>query len=191
MMDEASLSHWFKTEVLPLERALMAFLRRHWRNPEDLVDFRQDIYERVLTACAQNGLPQNTKAYLFVTARNHVVNQARRQQVIFFELVADMEGVEQEFDMFETDRRFDARDELRRTMAAMDLLPTRCRHVVRLRRVEGLSAKETADHLGISLSSVEKEFTRGLCAITDYLLGGPSRMRRHFSIARIRKEKLQ
>jgi RNA polymerase sigma-70 factor (ECF subfamily) len=76
-------------------------------------------------------------------------------------------------------------------MAAMDLLPTRCRDVVRLRRVEGLSAKETADHLGISLSSVEKEFTRGLRAITDYLLGGPSRMRRHFSIARIRKEKLQ
>lgn len=191
MLDEASLAHWFKTEILPLERALTAFLRRNWRNHEDIIDFRQDIYERVLSAAAENGLPQSAKAYLFVTARNHVVNQARRQQVVSFELVADMEQVEQHFDMFATDRHLSARDELRRTRDAMELLPVRCREVIRLRRVDGLSAREVADQLEISLSSVEKEFTRGMRAITDYLLGGPSRMRRHFSVTRMRKEKLQ
>src|SRR6185369_8229772 len=102
-----------------------------------------------------------------------------------------MEGLEQEFDMFSSDRHLTARDELRRTVAAMELLPARCSEVIRLRRVDGLSAKETADQLGISLSSVEKEFTRGMRAITDYLLGGPSKMHRHFSVARRRKEKLQ
>jgi RNA polymerase sigma-70 factor (ECF subfamily) len=190
MIDEASLEAWFRTEILPLERALMAFLRRHWRNSEDLIDFRQDIYERVLAVAAENGFPQSAKAYLFVTARNHIVNQVRRSQVVSFELVADMEGVERDFDMFATDRHLTARDELRRTMAAMELLPPRCGEVIRLRRVEGLSAKETAEHLGVSLSSVEKEFTRGMRAITDYLLGGPSRMRRHFSVVRMRREKL-
>jgi RNA polymerase sigma-70 factor (ECF subfamily) len=109
--------------------------------------------------------------------------------VVSFELVADMEEVEQEFDMFATERQLSARDELRRTMAAMDLLPARCAEVIRMRRVEGLSAKETAEQLGISLSSVEKEFTRGMRSITDTLLGGPSTMRRHFSAARLRKEK--
>ena len=189
MVDEASLSQWFKTEILPLERALMAFLRRHWRSSEDLIDFRQDIYERVLAAAAENGLPQSARAYLFVAARNHVVNQYRRQQVVSFELVADMEEVSQDFDMFATDRHLSARDELRRTKAALDLLPARCREVIRLRRIEGHSAKETAECLGVSLSTVEKEFTHGMRAITDYLLGGPQRMRRHFSVTRIRKER--
>jgi RNA polymerase sigma factor (sigma-70 family) len=190
MVDEASLSQWFKTEVLPLERALMAFLRRHWRESEDLIDFRQDIYERVLAAAAENGLPQNANAYLFVAARNHIVNQYRRQQVVSFELVSDMEEVKQELDMFATDRHLSARDELRRTKAALDLLPVRCREVIRLRRVEGFSAKDTAEYLNVSLSTGEKEFTHGMRAITDYLLGGPQRMHRHFSVARIRKERL-
>jgi RNA polymerase sigma-70 factor (ECF subfamily) len=190
MVDEASLARWFKTEILPLERALMAFLRRHWRNHDELIDFRQDIYERVLSAAAENGLPQNAKAYLFVTARNHVVNHVRRQQVVSFELVADMEGIERDFDMFATDRHMTARDELRRTQAAFDLLPARCREVIRLRRVEGCSAKETAECLNVSLSTVEKEFTHGMRAITDYLLGGPQKMRRHFTVTRMRKERL-
>lgn len=189
MVDEASLSQWFKTEILPLERSLMVFLRRHWRAPEDLIDFRQDIYERVLAAAAENGLPQSAKAYLFVTARNHLINQVRRQQVVSFELVADMEGVDQEVDIFAADRNLDARDELRRIAAALDLLPARCREVIRLRRIDGLSSKEAAAQLNVSLSTVEKEFTHGMRAITDYLLGGPRRMRRHFSVARIRKER--
>jgi RNA polymerase sigma factor (sigma-70 family) len=92
--------------------------------------------------------------------------------------------------MFATDRHLSARDELRRTKAALDLLPVRCREVIRLRRVEGFSAKDTAEYLNVSLSTVEKEFTHGMRAITDYLLGGPQRMHRHFSVARIRKERL-
>jgi RNA polymerase sigma-70 factor (ECF subfamily) len=188
MIDEAILSQWFKTEILPLERSLMAFLRRHWRISEDLVDFRQDIYERVLAAAAEKGLPQSAKAYLFITARNHLINKARREQVVSFELVADMEGIEQDFDMFATERHLNARDELRKAQAAFDLLPARCREVIRLRRVEGYSARQTADELNVSLSTVEKEFTHGMRAITDYLLGGPGGMRRHFTVARMRKE---
>ena len=191
MLDDASLEAWFKTEVLPLERALMAFLRRHWRNADDLVDFRQDIYERMLANAAENGLPQSAKAYLFVTARNHMINQVRRQQVVSFELVADMERVEQEFDMFATDRHMTARDELRRTAAAMERLPARCREVIHLRRIEGLSAKETADHLNVSLSTVEKEFTHGMRAMTDYLLGSRGPPRRHFTKARLTRERIR
>ena len=188
MVDEAGLERWFKTEILPLERALMAFLRRHWRGHEDLIDFRQDIYERVLSAASENGIPQNTKAYLFTTARNHIVNQYRRGQVVSFELVADMEEVSQEFDMFATERHLSARDELRRTEAALQLLPARARDVIRLRRIDGLSAKETAEALNVSLSTVEKEFTHGMRAITDYLLGGPQKARRHFTVTRMRRE---
>jgi RNA polymerase sigma-70 factor (ECF subfamily) len=188
MIDEAGLNHWFKTEILPLERALIAFLRRNWRNPEDLIDLRHDIYERVLAAAAETGLPQSPKAYLFVTARNHLVNQARRQQVVSFELVANIEDVDQEFDIFVTERHLNARDELRRVAAAMELLPARCREVVRLRRIHGLSVRQTATELNINLSTVEKEFTKGLRAITDYLLGGPQDLRRHFSVRRMRRE---
>lgn len=189
MVDDATLKAWFSEEVLPLERALMAFLRRHWRDHAELIDFRQDVYEKVLAAAAEMGLPQNTKAYVFTTARNHLINISRRQQIVSFELVSDLEEVGRERDMFATDRHMNARDDLRRTGAALDALPARCREVIRLRKVEGYSSYETAMELNVSISTVEKELTFGMRAITDHLLGGPNSRRRPLRRLRLDKER--
>lgn len=189
MVDDQTLKRWFCEEVLPLERSLMTFLGRHWRSHGDLIDFRQDIYENVLAAAAASGLPQNTKAYVFVTARNALINASRRQQVVSFELVADLEEVQQDHDMFATDRHLHARDELRRTQEALDLLPPRCREVVRLHKVEGYSSRETATQLNLNISTVEKELTYGMRAITDHLLGGPKRSRRPLQRLRRARER--
>jgi RNA polymerase sigma-70 factor (ECF subfamily) len=189
MVDDQTLRAWFCEEVLPLERSLMYFLSRHWRTHGDLIDFRQDVYEKVLAAAAEGGLPQNTKAYVFVAARNALINASRRQQVVSFELVADLEEVQQDHDMFATDRHMNARDELRRTQAALEALPARCREVVRLRKVEGYSAQEIADQLDVSISTVEKEITYGMRAITDQLLGGSYRARRPLQRLRRAKER--
>ena len=168
----------------------MAFLRRHWRNPDDLVDFRQDVYEKVLGAVAKSEIPLNAKAYLFVTARNTLINATRRAAVVSFDLVADLEEVQQDHDMFATDRALTARDELRRTQAAMDALPPRCREVVRLRKVEGYSTIDTAEQLGVSVSTVEKDITSGMRFLTDHLLGGsPSRGKPLARLRRARQER--
>jgi RNA polymerase sigma-70 factor (ECF subfamily) len=174
MVDDDALKAWFCNDVLPLERMLMAFLRRHWRASGDLADFRQDVYEKMLAAAAEHGLPQNTKAYLLVTARNMLINASRRARIVSFELVSDLEELNQEFDMFAVDRQMNARDELRKTQAAMEALPARCREVVRLRKVEGYSVHETAERLNVSVSTVEKDLTFGLRALTNHLLGGSS-----------------
>ncbi len=189
MADDAALRKWFCEEVLVLERALMVFLRRHWRNHGDLVDIRQDVYEKMLAAAAEGGMPQNTKAYLFVTARNTLINMSRRQQVVSFELVADLEEVQQEQDMFATDRHMSARDELRQTQAALNSLSARCREAIRLHKVEGYSTQETAARLSVSISTVEKEITHGMRAITDHLLGGPKPVRRPLERLRANRER--
>lgn len=189
MLDDATLKAWFCEEVLPLERALTAFLRRHWRNHSDLIDFRQDIYEKLLAAAAQSGIPGNAKAYLFVTARNHLINISRRAAVVSIELVAELEDAHLQHDVLATDRHLNARDELRKAQAALDALPPRCREIIRLRKVEGYSAQETASYLGVSISTVEKEITYGMRAITDHLLGGSKPARRPLQGLRGRRER--
>lgn len=174
MVDDQVLKRWFCEEVLPLERQLMAFLRHHGRGLGDLIDFRQDVYEKILAAAAQNGLPQNSRAYVMVTARNMLINATRRSKIVSFELVADLEELDLDADMFATERQMNARDELRKTQAAMDALPARCREVVRLCKVEGHSVQETAMVLRVSRSLVEKELTSGMRAISNHLLGSTS-----------------
>ena len=187
IVDEAALNAWFCSEVLPLERALTGYIRRNWRQHADIIDLRQDIYERAL-AGARGGIPVHTRHYLFTVARNHLINQARRGQIVSIELVADMTEFDSEFDRFGTERQLDARDELRRTQQGLDQLPPRCREVVWLRKVEGLSTRETADRLGISIDTVEKQITQGMRALVDFMLGGTGRIRRPFYASRLARK---
>jgi RNA polymerase sigma factor (sigma-70 family) len=183
MVNDDALNAWFKREVLPLESALMAFLRRNWRVTDDIPDLRQDIYERVLSG-ARGGLPLEVRSYVFTVARNHLVNHAKRGQIVSFELVADMAFLDVEIDRFRTERQLTARDELRRAQAGLDRLPERCREVVWLRKVEGLSTRQTAERLGISIDTVEKQITLGMRALVDFMLGGSGRIVRSSGSAR-------
>ncbi|MFA5964873.1 MAG: RNA polymerase sigma factor [Sphingomonas sp.] len=188
MVEDAALNAWFCREVLPLEAALTRFIQRNWRMAEDVIELRQDIYERALNG-ARDALPANTRAFVFTVARNHLINNAMRARIVSFELVADLEGVVPANDLFATDRLLDARDQLRRARAGMDALPPRCRDVVRLRKVEGLTTQETADRLGVGLDTVERQLTLGMRALVDFMLGGTGKIRRAPAIRRRRSDK--
>ena len=177
MVDERRLNRWFCEAVLPLEAAITRFIRRNWNDEAEVVDLRQEIYERALVG-ARAGIPTHTRQYLYTVARNHLINRAKRQQIVSFELVADMSSFERGLDNFGTERQLSARDELRRAAAGLDQLPPRCREVVVLRKVEGLTTKETADRLEISINTVEKQLTQGMRALVDHMLGGSGKIQR-------------
>jgi RNA polymerase sigma factor (sigma-70 family) len=177
VVDSETLKRWFSREVLPLEPALMRFLRRNWRDPAEFVDLRQDIYVRVYDA-AREALPLQTKAFLFATARNHLINRARRSRVISIELVADLESLSVAVDMIVPDRHATAREELRRVQAGLDRLPPRCREVIMLRKIEGLSQREVAARMGIGEDTVERQMVQGMRALVDFMVGGTGRIRR-------------
>lgn len=177
MIDDEALKDWFCREVLPLEQSLTHFIRRNWRVADDVIDIRQEVYEAALSG-AQKGLPQYSRQYLYTIARNLLINRAKRARIVSFELVADLEGVNHDIDLFSTDRQLDARDQLRRAHAGIDALPPRCREVVRLRKVEGYTTKEAAEQLGVGVDTIEKQLTIGMRALTDFMLGGAGKILR-------------
>ena len=175
MIDDEDLHRWFGEDVLPHEAALMRYIRRHCRDPDAAVDVRQDVYVRALTG-ARRGLPVETLFYLLTIARNVLINRARRAKVVSFELAADLETVDWHDLAYSSERQLDARDDLRRAQAGLDQLPPRCREVVQLRKVEGLSTHEVADHLGVTTHTVERQLTLGMRALIDFMLGGDGRI---------------
>ena len=177
MVDDKELKAWFFREVFPHEAALTRFIRRNWRNESDVADLRQDIYAKIYTA-ARRQLPLNPRAFLFTTARNHLINTAKRAKIVSFDLVADLEAAFPDVASADLDLQLTAREELRRVQAGLEKLPPRCRQVMTLRRIEGLSTKEVAAHLDISVSTVEQQMVHGLRALADYMMGGQGRIRR-------------
>jgi RNA polymerase sigma factor (sigma-70 family) len=177
MIDDEALSAWFCDAILSHEASLMRFIRRNWKDAGEAADLRQEIYERVLVG-GRRELPRNAGHYLFAVARNHLINRAKRAQIVSFDVVADMAAIGDRTDLYSTERYVTARDELRRAQTGLGLLPPRCREVVRLRKIEGLSTRETAEQLGVGIDTVEKQLTLGIRAMADFMLGGTGKVNR-------------
>ena len=164
------LEDWFASEVLPLEASLTRMLRRHWRRPDDIADLRQEIYIRVYESAARDGLPEYTPAWVFRCARNHLINKARRAQIVPIDLIADLDELSDAPLEQRTPERIAAvHAELDLVEAAIEALPPRCREVMLLRTVEGLSQKEISARLGIVEGTVEKQVTLGVRALAESL----------------------
>lgn len=168
---------WFVREVLPLEATLMHFLRQNWRNASELDDLRQEVYARILKAADEN-IPEKAKPFLFVTARNLLIDRVLHERIVPFDAIADLDNLEVASDAPGPDRSAIARDELRKLTAALDRLPPRCREAVVMRRIEGLSRREIAERMGISENGVAQHIRAGMNALADMLFGEPSELTR-------------
>lgn len=164
--DEAD--DWFVTEVLPLEGTLERFLRRNWRDEDEIADLRQEVYARVLVAW-NVGKPDCVQAFVLSTARNLLIDRARRARIVSIETFADMDAVEIVTESVQIDRHLMARSELRLLQGALELLPPRCREVVQLRKIDGLSQREVAAKMGITEDTVERQVARGVRALAAAL----------------------
>ena len=161
---------WFMREVLPLESTLMLFLRQNWRNRTEIADLRQEVYMRVYEAALKE-IPEQTKAFVLATARNLLIDRVRKESVIPFEIVTDLEALGIASEQAGPEHTIIARDALRRLTSALDRLPPRCREAVVLRKIEGLSRREIAHRMGIAEFTVNRHLTEGMRALADILYG--------------------
>lgn len=168
---------WFLREVLPLEAILVQFLRHNWRDESDIEDLLHDAYVRVYEAALKQ-IPDNAKAFVFVTIRNLLINRVRARNIVPIEAVADLETLNAAIEAPGPDRDFSAREELRRIRDAIDQLPKHCRDVVVMRRIEGLSRGETAARMGVAPLTVSAYLTEAMSLLADLFYGEPLDPRR-------------
>jgi RNA polymerase sigma-70 factor (ECF subfamily) len=164
------LDEWFAAQILPHEGVLVRYLKRVWTNSAEVPDLRQDIYVRVYES-ARSALPTSPKAFLFATARNLMTDRIRHSRVVFIDSMQDIDQLNVLIDEISPERRLAARQELRILARAFDSLSDKCRSVVWLRRVEGLSQRETAQRLGLLEGAVESQLARGLRVLARAVFG--------------------
>lgn len=158
---ENDIEQWFAREILPFEPMLDRYLRRSWRDQCEVADIRQDAYVRVYEAALRER-PFNPKHFLFQVARNLMIDRSRRKNVVSFDSFADFDGVVADDDRPDVEQLAAARQEIQLLMAAIGGLPPRCREVVTLRKIEGLSQREVARKMGITEDTVERQVSNGV-----------------------------
>lgn len=161
-------SRWFSEEVLPHEASLRAYLRARFPSLRDFDDLVQESYARLLKA-RERGVVSSTKSFLFATARNAALDLFRRRHVVAIDGIANLEHLPVLEDSPGAAEILNHQQELLLLAEAVESLPARCRQVLVLQKIDGLSYKEIGARLGISENTVNAQLTLGVMRCREYL----------------------
>lgn len=146
---------------------LRAWLRTQFPSLTDPDDLVQETFARVLQARAAAPIA-SAKAFLFTTARNLALDQVRRRKIIGIDALTETTAKFVFDDVPGVSETVGRRQELELLTQAIQSLPARCRQIITLRRIYGLSQKEVAAQLGIAEHTVEAQGTIGLRKLTEF-----------------------
>jgi RNA polymerase sigma-70 factor (ECF subfamily) len=152
------------------EVALKRYLRRFVRSREATDDLAQEAFLRAFAA-ESGRMIEAPKAFLFKVARNLALNELARQSSMAIEPLGDSDSQEvlEDSNQAAVDDVVDSRERVRLLARAIAALPPQCAKVFVLRKMQGLSQKEIAARLDISVRTVENHIALGLSRCRAYM----------------------
>ncbi|HVY35573.1 MAG TPA: sigma-70 family RNA polymerase sigma factor [Caulobacteraceae bacterium] len=146
---------------------LVRYFSVRLRSREAAEDLIQDLFVRI---CAlEPAAPiENPTAYLFRLAHNQMLDRLRSAQrsgardEAWRRLHSTQVAGHEVMDEPSPEHAAAASQRLRRTMLAIQSLPPKTRRAFELHRLEGLSQEQTAQALGVSRKTVEKQVSAAL-----------------------------
>jgi RNA polymerase sigma factor (sigma-70 family) len=152
---------WLARHVLPHEAALRAWLRQKYTLGVEVDDIVQETYA-ILAGLESVENIRNPRGYAFQTAHSLILAHLRRSKIVSIRSASDLELQGALADTPSPEQVAEDRDELENVVRVLASLPDKVREVFLLRRVHGLSQRETAERLGITENSVEKRVSQGI-----------------------------
>lgn len=136
---------------------LKSFIARRVSNPADAEDLAQDVLYKIYARIHQLNEPEKVHAWLFQIARNAITDYYRAgdRKLEFYDELPETAAVEGLFDGA-------AEEEVLSWLAPMTAnLPEKYRQALQLTDFQGLTQKQLAERLGISLSGAKSRVQRG------------------------------
>ncbi len=164
---ETEPTRWFSSEVQPHEPALRAYLQSRFPLLRDTDDVIQETYARLWREKAA-GRIRHARAFMFTAARHLAVDFFRRNRHDRADPITHSSAEHVVEESPHAAEAISRQQELEILAAAVQSLPTRCRHVIMLRYLKGCSYKEIAATLAISTETVKTHLAKGVQLCADY-----------------------
>lgn len=150
---------------MPHEPRIRAWFLRRGVAHDEVDELMQDAYCRLamLDTVTHISCPH---AYFFSICRNLLARRLKRQQIAPFETISEIESY-RDNGTASPEEQVASKMAFERLRQLLVSLPERCRKIVELRKIEGWSQKEIAEHMGITEKAVEKQVWVGVRAIRE------------------------
>lgn len=152
-------SLWIAKNILPHERNIRMWLSRRRVHDCDIDDMIQEMYAKIGSLKSPEKIC-SPKSYAYRVAYSVLLDHLRKSHLASVTSLQPLEELEIASLAASPEDEVAYRDELRQVANIIKTLPPRTREVFRLRRMEGLSQRETAERLSVSEKAVEKHMTQ-------------------------------
>ena len=148
--------------------SLTRFVARFMRHSPDIEDIVQETFLRSYAAELKQQI-EAPKAFLFTTAKNLALKHVTKCSYRLTDYLEDPGLPEVLTDEVSLEQCVEGQERFALFCKAVQHLPLQCRRAFILRKVYGLSHKEVAEYLDISISTVEKHLAAGIMRCSEYL----------------------
>ena len=153
----------FRTHYKPL----CAFANKYLKDIDSAKEIVHDVFVRLWEKRDSIDLEKAIKTYLYTSVNNRSLNYIRDNK----KFVRDdflLENTYNNDNWKETDKLIEL-DIQEKINATLDALPKKCQKVFRLSRYEDMKYKEIAEHLNISIKTVETHISKALKVLRENL----------------------
>jgi RNA polymerase sigma-70 factor (ECF subfamily) len=168
MSERPDSAHSFADDLFTHRESLAGWLRARFPGLADTENLVQESISRVWRVVSERTV-SSPRALLYATAHNLAVDHVRRERVVRIEAIDSMPDLSAIEDSLSPAEAAAHHQELELLTEAIQALPDRCRQVLTLRKIYGLSQKQIAAQLGIAEHTVEAQVANGMRRIAQHL----------------------
>ncbi|MEP4531575.1 MAG: RNA polymerase sigma-70 factor [Cyclobacteriaceae bacterium] len=147
---------------------LKSYSMRFLDEVEEADEVVQEVFVKFWEKCDKLAPDSSIKSYLYRSVHNTCLNYLKHQKV---------KDSYKQYVIGVMDEGYDAHEEKpnaegiqERILDEIDSLPPRCSEIFKLSRLEGLKYQEIADHLNISIKTVEVQMGKALKVLREKLV---------------------
>ncbi len=147
--------------------AMVSYAMRFMDMREEAEEITQEVFVKFWEKCELLALDSSIKSYLYRSVHNTCLNHLKHEKVKDSYRQYMVQFMEDSAESKNFDEQVDNLQE--KILDEVNNLPPRCSEIFKLSRYEGLKYQEIADHLEISVKTVEVQMGKALKVLRDKL----------------------
>jgi len=154
---DSSLVESFKRH----EKALRYYISSFFITPQDIEDITQETFLRTFKSDIQDKVIK-PKSFMFRVAKNLIMSEYRRSSYKLTDYIEDIGREAEPLDVSNIENDFEVQRKLGLFCEALAGLSEKCRRIIIMRKVYGLSIKDISRRLDMSTSAINWNIAKGM-----------------------------